>query len=59
MGGFESHPGKGDHYNLSHPDMDEILTIDTRGKRKPLKPIYVRKALKTFEELNEDFIKGD
>lgn len=55
VGGFECHPGKGDHYNFSHPDLVEILTVDSRGKNKPLRPIYVRKALKAFRQVKPVF----
>lgn len=56
VGGFESEPGDGDHYGLTHPDLPFPLTIDTRGKHKPLKAVYVKKAIKYFEDLNPDFI---
>jgi len=56
VGGFESTPGSGDHYGFSHPDLPNPITVDSRGKHKPLKPIYVKKALQAFEELNPDFI---
>lgn len=59
VGGFTSHPGKGDHYNMTHPDLDHLITIDTRGKHRPLKAIYVKKAIRIFEELNPNFVKED
>lgn len=60
VGGFTSHPSKGDHYAFTHPDLDFPITIDSRGKHRPLKPIYVKKAIRIFEELNPGFGKeGD
>lgn len=59
VGGFDSRQGSGDHYVFSHPDLIEILSIDSRGKRKPLKPIYVKKALAAFQETNSKFPKGE
>ena len=39
--GFEERAPGGSHYTYSHPDLTEILTVP---RRKPLKPIYVRKT---------------
>ncbi|MEL7416115.1 MAG: type II toxin-antitoxin system HicA family toxin [Pseudomonadota bacterium] len=39
--GFEQRTPKGSHYTFAHPAVPSILTIP---KRKPLKPVYVRKA---------------
>ncbi|GAB5535020.1 MAG: hypothetical protein Rubg2KO_12690 [Rubricoccaceae bacterium] len=39
--GFEQRAPKGSHYTFAHPKVRDILTIP---KRKPLKPIYVKKA---------------
>ena len=40
--GLEEHaPSGSSHYTYSHPSAREILTIP---RRKPLKPVYVRKA---------------
>ena len=55
-GGFLSEPGKGDHYNFYHKGSLEMLTVDTRGKRKPMKAVYVKKALKLFAKYNSEFI---
>lgn len=55
VGGFSSHSIKGDHYAFTHPDLEYPITIDTRGMHKPLKPIYVKKALRVFDELNPGF----
>ena len=39
--GFEQRTSSGSHYTFSHPEVRSILTVP---KRKPLKPIYVKKA---------------
>ena len=39
--GFEQRAPRGSHYTFAHPDVPSILTVP---KRKPLKPVYVRKA---------------
>lgn len=39
--GFEQRAPKGSHYTFAHPDVPSILTVP---KRKPLKPVYVKKA---------------
>ncbi|SHM41873.1 hypothetical protein SAMN05660826_00962 [Caldanaerovirga acetigignens] len=56
VGGFNDRPGKGDHWIFTHPDFPDIrIVIDTRGGRKPLKPIYVKKCMKYFDEVNPHF----
>ena len=54
VGGFtRRNPGGGSsHYTYSHPDSEDIITIP---KDKPIKPIYIKKALRAFEIANEDF----
>ncbi|WP_424519942.1 type II toxin-antitoxin system HicA family toxin [Rubrivirga sp.] len=39
--GFEERTPKGSHHTFAHPRVRDILTIP---KRKPIKPVYVRKA---------------
>ena len=53
-GGFiRKNPGSGSsHYTYSHPDLVDIITIP---KGKPIKPIYIKKALGAFDIVNEDF----
>ena len=53
VGGFTCRKGKGDHYTFSHPKLQEILTVDSRGKRRPLKAIYVKRALVLFRRAVE------
>lgn len=53
VGGFTCRKGKGDHYTFSHPKLQEILTVDSRGKRRPLKAIYVKRALGLFRRVVE------
>lgn len=52
VGGFECRKGKGDHYTFSHPDLSEILTVDSKGQRGPLKAVYVKRALKAYRYVN-------
>ncbi len=33
-------PTRGSHYKVSHPDVEEILTIPAT---RPLKPVYIRR----------------
>lgn len=40
------------HYTYSHPDLVDIITIP---KDKPIKPIYIKKALEAFDIVKEDF----
>lgn len=56
VGGFSCRKGKGDHYTFSHPKLSEILTVDSRGKRRPLKAIYIKRALALFWKAAE---RGD
>ena len=53
VGGFTCRKGKGDHYTFSHLKLQEILTVDSRGKRRPLKAIYVKRALVLFRRVVE------
>lgn len=53
VGGSTCRKGKGDHYTFSHPKLQEILTVDSRGKRRPLKAIYVKRALVLFRRAVE------
>jgi predicted RNA binding protein YcfA (HicA-like mRNA interferase family) len=57
VGGFDCRQGAGDHYVFSHPDLTEIISVDSRNKGKQLKPIYVKKALAAFREVNPQFGK--
>lgn len=50
-GGFEVRNKGSSHYTFSHPDLAEILTVK---KEQPyLKSIYVKKALKLFEQVSQ------
>ncbi|CEO88209.1 type II toxin-antitoxin system HicA family toxin [Syntrophaceticus schinkii] len=59
VGGFNSYSGKGDHVIFTHPDTDELISVDTRGRRKPLKRYIVIKCLRIFNELNPGFGKEE
>ena len=54
VGGFIRRNPKGgsSHYTYSHPDLVDIITIP---KDKPVKPIYVKKALIAFDIVKEEF----
>ncbi len=41
-------PRRGSHYTISHPDLDEILTIPAR---RPLKPVYLRKFVSMIDSI--------
>jgi len=53
VGGFTCRKGKGDHYTFSHGKLQEILTVDSRGKHRPLKAIYVKRALVLYKRVVE------
>jgi len=53
VGGFTCRKGKGDHYTFSHGKLQEILTVDSRGKHRPLKAIYVKRALALYKRVVE------
>ena len=53
VGGFTCRKGKGDHYTSSHGKLQEILTVDSRGKHRPLKAIYVKRALALYKRVVE------
>lgn len=59
VGGFDSRPGKGDHYVFTHPDLEDKFTIDTRGNRSDLKSIYVKNALNLFDKVCPNYGKGE
>ena len=42
--GFDCTPpsGGGSHYKLSHPDLEDILTVPAK---RPIKPVYIRKLV--------------
>lgn len=54
IGGFtRRNPSKGSsHYTYSHPDLIDIITIP---KNKPIRTIYIKKALSAFDMVKEDF----
>jgi len=58
-GGFTSITGKGDHYVFSHPELERQISVDCNGKHRPLLPVYVKKSIKAFDEVNPDFLEGD
>lgn len=54
IGGFtRREPGSGSsHYTYSHPDIEDILTI---VKDKPVKTVYVKRALIMLDSVIEEF----
>lgn len=44
-------PKRGDHYKVSHPSQDEILTIPAR---RPIKPYYVKALVDFIDRVKED-----
>lgn len=52
-GGFLCRTGKGDHCVFYHPDLPVMLTVDSRGKKGKLKPIYVKQALKLYHQVHD------
>ena len=55
VGGFGCRNDGSSHYVFYHPDLVDHITIP---KRNPIKPIYITKAIKSFEEVNNKFIDG-
>lgn len=52
-GGFTRRNPKGgsSHYTYSHCDLSKIITIP---KNKPVKPIYIKKALRAFDMVKDN-----
>lgn len=44
--------GGSSHYTYSHHDLVDIITIP---KDKPVKPVYIKKALEAFDKVNDKF----
>lgn len=55
VGGFEVRNDGSSHYIYYHPDCPENISIP---KNRPVKPIYIKNAIRKFEEMNPDFVKG-
>lgn len=53
FGGFtRKSPGSGSsHYTYSHPDLKDILTV---VKDKPVKVVYIKRALEALEQIIEN-----
>lgn len=54
VGGFTRRNPRGgsSHYTYSHSDLIDIITIP---KDRPVKPIYIKRALNAFDVVKEDF----
>lgn len=59
VGGFDVSTGKGDHVGFTHPDSINPITVDTRGKHKPLKRPAVIECLQAFDEYNPNYDKEE
>jgi len=46
-----SAPKRGDHYKVSHPTIQEILTIPAH---RPIRPVYIRRLVVMI-----DMVEGD
>lgn len=55
IGGFEFRNNSSSHCVFYHPDLIEHICIP---KDKPIKSVYIKKAIKLFEEVNSKFIVG-
>lgn len=56
-GGFVRRTCKSSHNVYTHPDLHGIEDAITIPFKRPVKPPYVRMALKKFEEANPNFGK--
>ncbi len=48
-GGFEFRNNSSSHYIFYHPDLVDNISIP---KKSPIKSIYIKRAIKMFEEVN-------
>lgn len=53
--GFECRHQGGSHYTYYHSELEEILTIP---RRRPVKAVYVKQALRLIEKLKEGKADG-
>jgi hypothetical protein len=47
-------PSRGSHYDLSHPDLPDILTIPAR---RPLKAVYIRKLVAFVDAVEASHVR--
>ena len=47
-------PARGSHYDLSHPNLPDILTIPAR---RPLKAVYIRKLVAFVDALEASHVR--
>lgn len=50
-GGFKRRDGKGSHYVYKHPMLTDIKDYLTIPKAKPVKQVYILKALKLLDKV--------
>lgn len=57
VGGFIVREAKGDHKIYSHPDLKDINDYINIPFKRPIKEVYIKKALRKFEMVRPDFKK--
>lgn len=56
-GGFDHRCKKSSHHIYTHPGLHGIEDAVTIPFNRPIKEVYIKKALKKFEEVNPEFRK--
>ena len=51
-GGFKRREGKGSHFVYKHPMLNNIQDYVTIPRAKPVKKVYILRALRLFERIN-------
>lgn len=55
VGGFIRRNAKGDHTIYSHPDLKDVNDYVNIPFKRPIKEVYIKKALEKFEMVRQDF----
>ena len=55
VGGFEVRNDGSSHYIYYHPDWPDNISVP---KDRPVKPIYIKRALRAFDFVNPNFKDG-
>ena len=55
VGGFDVRNSGSSHYVYYHPDLPDNITIPIN---RPVKPIYIKKAIEAFDRTNPEFGYG-
>lgn len=56
-GGFGHRNSKSSHYVYTHPDLEGIDNYVTIPFNRPVKTVYIKKAIEKFDLANPDFDK--